>query len=56
MPGLIQESPFKTIKVTELHPTFGAEVEGADFHNMTDEQFNEILAAMAKVSKPCQAS
>ncbi|RFU35443.1 hypothetical protein B7463_g865, partial [Scytalidium lignicola] len=48
MPGLIQESPFKTITVKELHPTFGAEVEGVDFHNLSDEQFNEIVAAMAK--------
>lgn len=49
MPGLVQESPFKTITVKELHTTFGAEIEGADFENTTDEQFEEIKAALAKV-------
>lgn len=49
MPGLVQESPFKTITVKELHPTFGAEIEGADFENTTNEQFEEIKAALAKV-------
>ncbi|KAF2639025.1 taurine catabolism dioxygenase [Massarina eburnea CBS 473.64] len=49
MPGvLLQDAPFQTITVKELHPTFGAEVIGADFQNMKDEQFNEIKAAMAK--------
>ncbi len=50
MPGLIQETPFKTLTVRELHPTFGAEVEGVDFENLTDEGLQEILAAMAKVN------
>lgn len=50
MPGIIQTSPsFKTISIKELHPTFGAEVEGVDWQNMTDEQFDEIVEAMAKV-------
>lgn len=40
---------FKTITVKELHPTFAAEVEGVDFENLSDEQLQEILAAMAKV-------
>jgi alpha-ketoglutarate-dependent 2,4-dichlorophenoxyacetate dioxygenase len=44
------ESPFKTIKVKEVHPTFAAEVEGVDWKNLSDEQFNEVFAAMAKVS------
>ncbi|KAI1141328.1 taurine catabolism dioxygenase [Hypoxylon sp. FL0543] len=48
MPGLIQESPFKTITVKELHPTFGAEISGVDFQNVSEEQFKEIVAAMAK--------
>ncbi|KAI0169298.1 taurine catabolism dioxygenase [Hypoxylon sp. FL1284] len=48
MPGLIQESPFKTITVKELHPTFAAEVSGVNFQNLSDEQFEEIVAAMAK--------
>lgn len=50
MPGvLLQDAPFKTISVKELHPTFGAEVIGANFHDMSDEQLQEIKAAMAKV-------
>lgn len=40
---------FKTFRVKELHPTFGAEVEGVDFSNITDGQFVELLQAMAKV-------
>lgn len=50
MPGLlIRDTPFKTIKVKELHPTFGAEVEGVDFNNLSEETLQEILSAMAKV-------
>jgi len=49
MPGIITEPAFKTLTVKELHPTFAAEVEGADFLNMTEEQFGEVKAAMAKV-------
>ena len=56
MPGLVLEgapgagpAAFKTIHVKELHPTFGAEVEGVDFPNPSEEQFRELLAAMAKV-------
>ncbi|KAI1387305.1 taurine catabolism dioxygenase [Hypoxylon trugodes] len=48
MPGLIQESPFKTITVQELHPTFAAEVSGVNFQDVSEEQFKEIIAAMAK--------
>ncbi|KAL1879104.1 hypothetical protein VTK73DRAFT_7328 [Phialemonium thermophilum] len=49
MPGLVtQDTPFKTIKVKELHPTFGAEIEGVDFDNVSDETLQEIIAAMAK--------
>jgi len=49
MPGIISQ-PFKTLTVKELHPTFGAEVSGIDFTQpVPDEQFQEILAAMAKV-------
>ena len=40
---------FKTISVKELHPTFGAEIQGVEFPNPSEEQFEEILAAMAKV-------
>lgn len=51
MPGLVNEEtrPFKTIEVKELHPTFAAEVLGVDFEDVSEEQFSEILAAMAKV-------
>lgn len=54
MPGLLQENggAFKTIRVKELHPTFGAQIEGVDFPNPSEEQFKEILAAMAKVLHP----
>jgi len=52
MPGLIQETPFKTFTVRELHPTFGAEVQGVDWENVTDEGLREIIAAMAKVRRP----
>ncbi|KAJ4363371.1 hypothetical protein N0V83_009664 [Neocucurbitaria cava] len=41
-------SDFKTIRVKELHPTFGAEIEGVDFLSPSDEQFEEVLRAMAK--------
>lgn len=42
-------SDFKTISVKELHSTFGAEIEGVDFPSPSDEQFEEVLQAMAKV-------
>ncbi|KAF2651587.1 alpha-ketoglutarate-dependent 2,4-dichlorophenoxyacetate dioxygenase [Lophiostoma macrostomum CBS 122681] len=49
MPGLVQErGPFKTLTIKELHPNFGAEVTGVDFPNPSEEQFEEILQAMAK--------
>lgn len=58
MPGLVkdEEQPFKTIEVKKLHPTFAAEVSGVDFENVSEEQFSEILAAMAKVRKRCLQS
>ncbi|KAF2098050.1 alpha-ketoglutarate-dependent 2,4-dichlorophenoxyacetate dioxygenase [Rhizodiscina lignyota] len=48
MPGIIQETPFKTITVKELHPTFGAEIIGVNFPNPDEEQYREVLAALAK--------
>ncbi|KAI1338909.1 taurine catabolism dioxygenase [Xylariaceae sp. FL0016] len=48
MPGITGEPAFKTIKVKELHPTFAAEVTGVDFKNLSEDQFGEILRAMAK--------
>lgn len=49
MGSYIEEPEFKTITVKKLHPTFAAEVEGVNFQGLSDEQLNEILAAMAKV-------
>lgn len=50
MPGLLLKEPFNTLQITELHPTFGAEVEGVDFSKpIPDDVFAEILAASAKV-------
>ncbi|KAK8062777.1 hypothetical protein PG997_014874 [Apiospora hydei] len=48
MPGTIETPAFKTIDVKELHPTFAAEVTGVDFRDVSEEQFAEIVAAMAK--------
>ncbi|KAK8029616.1 hypothetical protein PG993_010907 [Apiospora rasikravindrae] len=48
MPGIIETPSFKTINVKELHPTFAAEVTGVDFRDVSEEQFAEILTAMAK--------
>ena len=49
MPGLIQETPFKTFTVNELHPTFAAEITGANFQDMSEEGLQEVRAVMAKV-------
>jgi hypothetical protein len=49
MPGTIQEPSPDGLTVKELHPTFGAEIEGVDFENLSDAQFAEIKAALAKV-------
>ncbi|KAH8778506.1 hypothetical protein F5883DRAFT_215803 [Diaporthe sp. PMI_573] len=48
MPGTIQEPSPEGLTVKELHPTFGAEIEGVDFENLSDAQFAEIKAALAK--------
>lgn len=41
---------FQHIKVTELHPTFGAEIAGVDFAlPIPNEVFGKILAACNKV-------
>ena len=52
MPGIIQQPSAQKLSIKPLHPTFAAEVEGVDFQNLTDETFQEILAAMAKVHSP----
>jgi len=50
MPGpLAEASHFRTITIKELHPSYGAEIIGIEFENVTDKQFQEINAAMAKV-------
>ncbi|KAG0647565.1 Alpha-ketoglutarate-dependent 2 [Hyphodiscus hymeniophilus] len=43
------ESEFKHLRITKVHPTFGAEVAGVDFsRTVPDDVFQEIVAAMAK--------
>ena len=62
MPGLLdqtqtsvsssKEAPstaFKHLQIKGLHPTFAAEATGVDLANASEEEFQEILAAMAKV-------
>ena len=51
MPGLTEEPRFDTITVKELHPTFAAEIGGVNFEDISDKQFSEIQAALAKVEK-----
>lgn len=49
MPGLIQEPSGQNLNIKELHPTFGAEITGLNLKECTQDQFQELLAAMAKV-------
>lgn len=43
---------FAHINITELHPTFGAEIHGVDFtHPVEEKVFQEILAALSKVDR-----
>lgn len=50
MPGIIQKDPSPGgLTIKELHPTFGAEIQGVDFENLSEAQFAEIKSAMAKV-------
>jgi alpha-ketoglutarate-dependent taurine dioxygenase len=49
MPGLIQTPSFQKLDIKPLHPTFGAEIENVNLTNVSDETFQEILAAMAQV-------
>jgi alpha-ketoglutarate-dependent 2,4-dichlorophenoxyacetate dioxygenase len=54
MPGLINQTSveFKNFNVHKLHPTFGAQISGVDFCSpISDEVFNEILAAITKVGR-----
>lgn len=51
MPGVLKPE-FSKLQITELHPTFVAEIEGVDFTQpIPDDVFAEILAASAKVSR-----
>jgi alpha-ketoglutarate-dependent 2,4-dichlorophenoxyacetate dioxygenase len=49
MPELVDR--LKTaISISELHPTFGAQISGVDFSlPISDEVFTEILKAITKV-------
>ncbi|KAJ5648722.1 alpha-ketoglutarate-dependent 2-4-dichlorophenoxyacetate dioxygenase [Penicillium lividum] len=52
MPGLVM--PFTRITVTEIHPTFGAEISGVDFSRpVENEVFQEILSAISKQYGVC---
>ena len=53
MPGVLKDPEFKHLHVQELHPTFGAEIDGVNLSNASDDEFSEILAAMAKVKNSC---
>ncbi|OKL57493.1 hypothetical protein UA08_06891 [Talaromyces atroroseus] len=49
MPGLANETAFHLITVKELHPTFGAEINGVDFSKAVENDvFQEILVAIRK--------
>lgn len=50
VPPKIDASPLKNVKYHPLHPTFGAEVTGMDFENVTDETVAEIKRGLATVS------
>lgn len=41
-------SQWKFLDIKELHPTFAAEASGVDLAHASEEEFQEILAAMAK--------
>ncbi len=54
MPGLITTDgqPTSKLEVTPLHATFGAEVSNVDLEHISEDGFQDILALMAKVSRP----
>lgn len=51
MPVATARPSFETITVKELHPTFAAEIEGVDFQKLSDQQYEEVIGALAKVSR-----
>lgn len=44
-----RKAGYRSVIVKQLHPNFGAEIEGVDFPSPSEEQFKDILAAMAEV-------
>jgi hypothetical protein len=49
MPGVIQETQFKTITAKELHPTFAVEIEDVNFQDLSEKKYGDIIQAMGKV-------
>jgi alpha-ketoglutarate-dependent 2,4-dichlorophenoxyacetate dioxygenase len=49
MTTVITRDTYNTITINELHPTFAAEVQGVNFQPLSEEQFQEVLSALAKV-------
>jgi alpha-ketoglutarate-dependent 2,4-dichlorophenoxyacetate dioxygenase len=49
MTGVITRDTYSTMAIKELHPTFAAEVQGVNFQDLSEQQFQEILSALAKV-------
>ena len=41
---------YETITIKPLHSSFAAEVQGVNFADLSTQQFDEVLAALAKVS------
>jgi hypothetical protein len=52
MTGVITRDTYNTIAIKELHPNFAAEVQGVNFQDLSEEQFQEVLSALAKVRLP----
>lgn len=46
----ITSTPLANVQYHPLHPTFGAEVTGVDFGNVTDKTVAEIKRGLAIVS------
>lgn len=50
MPELAEKSTPASLKITPLHKTFGAEIEGLDLTDITNDGFQQVQDAIAKVS------
>lgn len=47
-----KDPPNERLEIRELHPTFGAEVLGADFSkHVQDQTLGQIRSALAKVDR-----